>query len=51
MPRFTNTLTSVVVNVDDVTAAQLGSDWVPAGGKADPQEPEKKPSKRTRKTN
>jgi hypothetical protein len=44
MPRLTNTLTGVVVNVDDALAERLGSEWVPAAGKADPepQEPEAK---------
>lgn len=32
MPRFTNSQTGVVVNVDDATAEQLGPDWSPADG-------------------
>lgn len=50
MPRFTNSVTGVVVNVDEATAAQLGSDWAPAVGKAEPQKPDAKP-KRTRRSN
>lgn len=42
MPRFTNSLTGSVVNVDEVTAAQLGSDWAPVAGKAEPRKPEPK---------
>ena len=53
MPRFTNSLTGVVVNVDDATAAQLGADWSPAAGKADSKSPdtEEKPRRgRARKS-
>ena len=35
MPRFTNSVTGVVVNVDEATAAQLGPDWDQAGGGAE----------------
>lgn len=30
MPRFINSQTGVVVNVDDKTAEQLSKDWAPA---------------------
>lgn len=49
MPRFTNTLTGSVVNVDEATAAQLGPEWVPAAGKAEPRKPEPKQSRRKTK--
>lgn len=49
MPRFTNTLTGSVVNVDEATAAQLGSDWVPAAGKAESRKSEPKQSHRKSK--
>ena len=32
MPRFTNSQTGVVVNVDEDTAAQLGPEWAAADG-------------------
>lgn len=48
MPRFTNSLTGSVVNVDEVTAAQLGSDWAPTAGKAEPRKPETKQPRRTK---
>lgn len=41
MPRLRNTVTGVVVNVDDDLAAQLGAAWEPAG--------EGKPAGSTRK--
>ncbi|MCC3277529.1 hypothetical protein LJ753_16820 [Arthrobacter sp. zg-Y20] len=50
MPRFTNSVTGVVVNVDEVTAAQLGSEWAPAAGKAAPQKPQTKPKPRRKNT-
>lgn len=48
MPRFTNSLTGVVVNVDEVTAALLGSDWAPAVGKAESRKPDTKQPRRTK---
>ena len=33
MPKLRNKKTGVVVNVDDVTAARLGSEWRPADQK------------------
>ena len=38
MPRLRNTLTGSIVNVDDLTAAHLGSEWEPVKESA----PEKK---------
>lgn len=46
MLRFTNSLSGSVVNVDEATAAQLGPDWVPAAGKAEPRKPEAKQPRR-----
>jgi len=48
MPRFTNSLTGSVVNVDDATAGWLGSEWVPADQPA--TEDEKPKQRRTRKS-
>lgn len=50
MPRFTNSLTGVVVNVDEATAAQLGADWSPTGGsaKSAASDAEDKPARRSR---
>jgi hypothetical protein len=52
MPRLRNSMTGVVVNVDDATAGQLGSEWGPAGRPAsDAPQPDEKPAqRRTRKT-
>ena len=36
MPRLVNSETGVTVNVDDDTAARLGSEWKPVEGKAAP---------------
>jgi hypothetical protein len=47
MPRLTNTMTGVVVNVDDATAAQLGADWSPVESKADSAD-EAKPTRKPR---
>lgn len=50
MPRLTNTVTGVVVNVDEGTASTLSADWVPVEGKSDSTE--KKPQARqTRRKN
>jgi len=40
MARFRNTVTGSVVNVDDVTAGQLGAEWVSAD--AEKREPAKR---------
>lgn len=48
MPRFTNSQTGVVVNVDEVTAAQLGADWSPHDGSAKSADTDTKPARRTR---
>lgn len=40
MPRLRNSVTGVVVNVDDATAEQLGADWSPTAGKAEPKSPD-----------
>lgn len=45
MPRFTNSLTGVVVNVDEATASQMGSDWAPSAGKAEPRKPTSRKSR------
>jgi hypothetical protein len=50
MPRFTNSLTGSVVNVDEATAAQLGAEYVPT--EQPKAESEQKPkTRRTRSTN
>lgn len=46
MPRLRNSDSGVVVNVDDVTAAQLEGNWEPADKKA---EPERKPGRPKKK--
>lgn len=48
MPKFTNSLTGVVVNVDDATAEQLGPEWQAAGG-AKSSDSDAKTTRRTRK--
>lgn len=40
MPRLRNSVTGVVVNVSDETAATLGPEWKPL----DKSEPQKKPA-------
>lgn len=57
MPRLRNSVSGVVVNVDEATAAQLGSGWVSTAGVAEStepapeSEPEQAPApRRTRKT-
>ena len=54
MPRMKNTVTGTVVNVDDDTAATLGSGWEAAPGDAgeksgdDKDAGEKKPARKPR---
>lgn len=49
MPRFRNTLTGVVVAVDDATAARLGSQYEPIS-KPDPKpEPKRRAPARKKK--
>ncbi|WP_336715341.1 DUF7302 family protein [Arthrobacter sp. USHLN218] len=50
MPRLTNSLTGVVVNVDDATAEQLGPEWGPAAGGAKAADSDAKTTRRTRRT-
>lgn len=51
MPRLRNRLTGAVVNVADVTATRLGSEWQPIADEApDPApEPKRAPRKRAAK--
>lgn len=44
MAKYRNTLTGVVVDVDDATAALLGGHYEPVKGKSDPE-----PKRSTRK--
>lgn len=41
MPRLRNTATGAVVNVNDATAARLGSGWAPVETKQDKRKSEK----------
>ena len=50
MPRFTNSQTGVVVNVDEATAEQLGPDWASADGGAKSADSDAKTTTRKRKT-
>ena len=47
MPRLRNSLTGVVVNVDDETAGRLNSEWEPAesGSEEKPKRAPRKSSK------
>jgi hypothetical protein len=45
MPRFTNSLTGSVVNVDDESAKNLGPEYSPVKEKSEADE---KPARRTR---
>lgn len=47
MPELTNKASGVTVSVSEAVARTLGAQWEALGE----AEPEKKPSKRTRKTN
>lgn len=48
MGRYRNEKSKVVVNVDDVTAASLDSDWTPLDGDTD-EKPQKTSRKRSTK--
>lgn len=46
MGRLRNSLTGVVVNVDDETASRLNSEWEPAGsGEQSEEKPKRAPRK------
>lgn len=41
MPRLQNKANGVIVNVDDATAAEIGSEWVDPAAAPEPKRPAK----------
>lgn len=50
MPRLRNDLTGAVMTVEDSTADQLGSEWVPADSKSGSDDAPKARATRSRKS-